>query len=718
MNDFSNPSTPSKSLLELLRNNNPFSSNAAPQDPWNNSFPDVTSINKQAFDEICALIQRKAASPRIPLAGLVLGEAGEGKTHLLRRILNACRKSESPSLFVFVKPLVDPQRPIHLLLQEIVHCLSKKSEGEDSFSQFERLVAEIIRDYVRYRVTTDPRCATPNNQSFLEQFEANVFHVYDAEKVRAGVMEEIISDRVSPVSLEIIEQHAVNYIHSQVPETKKQFLDVLFQYKTPEKRGLVRDWLEGGVLNEDDCEILGVPSRPELSDEAKEQAARERILTLGALFSRYHLPLVICFDQLDNLVKPELVTGFAGMIHLLVNDAASMLPLAFILADSWNERFKKSPDRAFLDRMESNKLALSACHKDQAVELVSRRIEQMFGKGTSESAGIEKWLIPQLDSKMVGHRDYSPRQVILFANQIIRDASGKSMPAPATVSESLAAEYKAAYEAVAADFDAWAPAESDYLKHAAELFLTNQDDVLSCKPGENKYVTWTGTLKTADEAPNGRETPYACFINTSKHSLAVLASLDRCLLFLKNDPGAVCTYITDARCDFRPTWKVTNAKREEFESLGGNVVILDQPAAVRWYGLVSLAWKIGSGDILLEDEHGLRTATGKDLASFLKTEFSAHAPEGTFDRIIKKKMTPPLPPEHTEQAPPDQLIEAVRACLDECVFPVQKMEFVLAKLHEKGINVTLEYCLEQIGKNQNVISLIQVRDGYMVKPVV
>ena len=721
MSNLSDTCIPQKSLIEVLREKNPFSTTMAPE-PWANRDPDITSINRQPFEEICTLIKRKAMSPRVPLAGLVLGEAGEGKTHLLCRILNTCRNLESPVLFAFVSPLIDHKRPLHLLWQKIVACMSKTSEGEEDFSQFDRLVAEIIRDYVRYRITTDPRCDTLNNRSFLEQFEANVFHVYDAEKVRAGLIEEIISDKVSPLSLEIIEKNAVRYVLGKESGTNKPFLDVIFQYKTPEKRGLVRAWLEGDALNEEDCELLGVISRSELSIEAKEQEARDMILTLGILFTRYHLPMVICFDQLDNFDKPELIAGFASMIHLLVNDAASMLPLAFIRADSWNERFHTSPDHAFVHRMESNKFSLSGCTKDEAKELVSRRIEEIFGEKTDDSIAINNWLLPLLDSKLSGYSDNnSPREVMWHVNDMIRNATEDSKKTRSTVSESMAAEYKLAHGAVNIDFETWTPVESEYLKRAAELFLTNQENVLTCVPGEDKYMTWTGTLKASDAGQNGGEIPYACFINTAKNWQRVSAILDRCETFLEKHPNGICTYITDARCDFSPTWKATNEKRQQVEALGGNVVILDQPAAVRWYGLVSLSWKIGSGDILFESEQGLRTATNKDLADFLKTEFSAHAAEAVFDRITKKKAKPnvsaPVPP--PQPFPPvNELLRAVRDCLSESTFPVLPMETLMAKLREKDINVTPEWCLEQLGKNQNVVNLLPSRDGYIVKLVI
>ena len=683
------------SLLESLRQKNPFASNAA-ADPWFNGFPDIAAINRRAFEEIRTLIERKSVHPRMSLAGMILGEAGEGKTHLLRRILTACQRSESPSLFVFVKPLFDHKRPLHHLLREIVLCLSKTSAEECGFSQFDRLVAEIMRDYVRFRVTRCPQDATPNNKKFLEQFETDVYHIFtNSDKVCAG-------------SMEIIEKQAVNFIHSEVPETSKLFLDVVFQYKTPEKRGLVRDWIKGSVLDEDACETLGVASRADQSDGAGEQEAREIILTLGILFERYRLPMVICFDQLDNLIHPDLITGFASMIHLLVNDAANMLPLAFIREDSWIERFQNHPDRAFVDRMVGNEHQLYGCNKEEAKELAARRVEHFFGVGTDEADTIISWLLPLLESKLKGLN--SPREVIMFANKIIRDAFGKAKPVLPAVGECLASEYKIACEAVAVDFDTWDP-ESEYLQQAAELFLTNQDNVLSCQPGENKYMAWTGTLKASDAI-----VPYACFVNTTRNAGSVSAALNRCIAFLQKHPNGICTYVTDARCDFKPTWIVANERRRKVESLGGNIVILDQPAAVRWYGLVSLSWKIGSGDILLESESGLRPATEKDLADFLKTGFSAHASEGLFDRLTKKK--PPVKMQRDDFPTIDELIRAVRECLVESTIPVLKMEALLPKLRDKGIIVTREWCLEQIGKNQNVFCLLPAGDGFSVCLVV
>jgi hypothetical protein len=352
--------------------------------------------------------------------------------------------------------------------------------------------------------------------------------------------------------------------------------------------------------------------------------------------------------------------------------------------------------------LESNKIQLRGCTKNEAKELVSRRVEQFFVNDDAET--IIKWLLSQLESKLI-RAFHSPREVILLANQIIRDASGEPIPKP---SESMTAEYEWACDSVMADFDTWDP-ESEYLKVAAELFLKHQENVLSCEPGDNRYITWTGTLKTS-----GSEVPYACFINTAWNWRTVAATLERCKTFLQKNPDGVCTYITDARYDFKLSWTATNKQRQEIEALGGNIVILDQSSAKRWYGLVSLSWKIGSGDITLEGESGSRPATDKDLAMFLKTGFSEHAIEGLFDRLTQRKAALPVKP--TQVLPSShELIQAMKDCLLANPLRVMKIERLLEKLHEKGIHVTQEYCLEQIGKNQNVFSLIPVMDGFMVK---
>ena len=50
--------------IELLENN-PFYTNAA-ANPWENRYPDVESINQEAFIGITRLSQEKSGNPEVP----------------------------------------------------------------------------------------------------------------------------------------------------------------------------------------------------------------------------------------------------------------------------------------------------------------------------------------------------------------------------------------------------------------------------------------------------------------------------------------------------------------------------------------------------------------------------------------------------------------------------------------------------------------------------
>ena len=70
------------SIFEQLKADNPFASLSSPL-PWGNDTPDLVQLNAEVSSEIEQLIREKRRQPSLPLAGLIFGEAGMGKTHML-----------------------------------------------------------------------------------------------------------------------------------------------------------------------------------------------------------------------------------------------------------------------------------------------------------------------------------------------------------------------------------------------------------------------------------------------------------------------------------------------------------------------------------------------------------------------------------------------------------------------------------------------------------
>ena len=88
----------SPEVLDRLRIENPFVSSSV-GDPMKNRYPDVASINETAFKGLVQLIEQKIRTPDLPCAGMVFGETGSGKTHLISRTLTY-RQSKKKSFFI------------------------------------------------------------------------------------------------------------------------------------------------------------------------------------------------------------------------------------------------------------------------------------------------------------------------------------------------------------------------------------------------------------------------------------------------------------------------------------------------------------------------------------------------------------------------------------------------------------------------------------------
>lgn len=133
--------------LDILKERNPFTSSSA-GDPWEGKYPDVESVNRNAFEGICQLIKQKSADPAENFAGLVLGDVGSGKTHLIGRILEYGKRAEPPFSFAYIQPIEDPEQPYRYLLREVMVNLCHPVDGASGMSRLDRILAEIFKEEV------------------------------------------------------------------------------------------------------------------------------------------------------------------------------------------------------------------------------------------------------------------------------------------------------------------------------------------------------------------------------------------------------------------------------------------------------------------------------------------------------------------------------------------------------------------------------------------
>ncbi|MBQ7196378.1 MAG: hypothetical protein IJS40_03110 [Synergistaceae bacterium] len=562
-----------KEILEKLRANNPFVSSASPL-PWDNKNPDLLQLSREASEDIEQLMRHKRREPSTPLAGLVLGEPGSGKTHMLARILRRMRSRSRFSVFVAVRIFRDAQSVTKYLLDEIF--VNLKQVHSNGRTQFDMIMSEFANSY--------------------------------QERRRQDGYSKAEIARLDPRSL----------IARDIPGLERNFLKCFVQYLStsdPAARNDILDWLSEGLEGEDALK-LGLPDRDlnSLSDARREQEAEKVLIALGLILSYAKVSMIICFDQLDAMKDRELISAWGNIINLLMNNLSGILPLCFLRSEIWNDVFMPVLDDAIVQRLRNNTMIMKTCSLEQARLLIRMKIEALF---TDDAEEIFQWLIKRMGSTL---RDgYSPRVIIELANHAIT-ATGEITESPVPVDDNSAPldendiiaeliknNYEDEYKKVQSEPNAWPP-NADQLTLALSVWL-NSHDGFEFKKSDLKNMKLIGKY-------HGRD--FSFVVVTGKSHFVASAGLNRGSDFLtSHQKDSYCCYISEEKVH-KPTWKQVKEAIKKFENLGGRVILLDANERIKWYALTALINRVDNGDVNLYLSSGNRVATREDIKDFVK----------------------------------------------------------------------------------------------------
>lgn len=570
----------SVATLDPFRRYNPFTSSSV-GDPWDATYPDVPSINEHAFRGLYQLIEQHTTNPALNCAGLIVGEVGSGKTHLLGRVLQQSKQARLPFAFAYIQPLEDPEQTYRYLLREVMVNLFHPMEASPHATQFRRLVTRVFQE---------------------------------------GCPDTLLPGRLSitPATFAAVQQRALRQLTAAYPAISGRFVQVLLQYAVLERRSAAMHWLTGRVLDEADAARLQVPDRARVSAAALEEEARELLSSLGLLLAHYRQPLVICFDRLENLDTDEHIHALGKMVEFLVDKAQAMLPIACFRGMQWEEKFRHKLNQHVSSRLETNKFELRGCTPEQALAIVRSRLAAVPGNQSTEP------LFPFDAEELLKtfHLGlYSPRRVITLANQRLRQILDEEPPPPVSPGQKLQEAFAGQYQAIGRDFERYQP-DRGRLRRALELYLRyGPSHCVRIESGQEKYIDFATTMRLAQATPG----PVIFLIDVEHHHAAVGACLSRGIAFLQDEPSGRAVYIRDARCPLPPppTWEATNKKLQLFKACGGKVVFLDTEQAVRWYALALLSYAVKEQDIAVVGVNTTpRPVTFEEFAAFIRQEIS------------------------------------------------------------------------------------------------
>lgn len=239
---------------------NPFS-RATIMDPWTVAFVDVPEIHATATREIETLIRRVKQEEK-SRARLLIGDSATGKSHILARIKNTCSDN---AFFCFSEPLTgDGDNVFQHVVANIARNLLR-SVPTQNHPQFHR----VWRDFF-LGVATNKREHEKNFRAWTENRKFDFMCQVDDQLRAAG-------KSIDFLLVGVLYEYARNY------------------RTNPRVRNAAENWCCCVRLNEDDCELLDLPSDASIDSEEK---AKELIKALGIITS-FSRPVFLCFDQVE-----------------------------------------------------------------------------------------------------------------------------------------------------------------------------------------------------------------------------------------------------------------------------------------------------------------------------------------------------------------------------------------------------------------------------------
>ncbi|MEX0717825.1 MAG: hypothetical protein WD066_14620 [Planctomycetaceae bacterium] len=361
---------------------NPFRESVV-ADPWSADGVDVPRIHASVFDECCRAVDELRSSGRS--AGILIqGQAGSGKTHLLRRLRMEFTSQDTPP--------TDPPRP-----RQIFSSIRLQTSPG------------MIWRHVRRRLTEDLLRASDGRICQLDQ----LLRFRMAEKRPAiGHLDlwwQYLWDE-HPDAVDELLDHLAEHDGFDYPATT-----VLRHFLGGTHRRETLGWLRGEQLPDSALEKLGL--KPSDEETAEPEAEARAAIRAFCALAGPQVPVVLCFDQVESLqADPEDKAGlFAfGQLVAALHDETENVLIVSCMQSSFLDDIRKHVRGADYDRIGSRAtLGLDLLRFPQSVELVQSRLDAVEPLAALRAGHGALWPLSESDVRtIVGDQGCTPRELL------------------------------------------------------------------------------------------------------------------------------------------------------------------------------------------------------------------------------------------------------------------------------------------------------------------
>jgi len=303
---------------KLAKSVNPFSSSKV-DNPFQNHFDDKNLYVKEFETLLYTLEEIKNDPNHQTKSALVLGEAGNGKTHLMMRFV---KHVSDTNRFLFVgKPNDKKNILLHIYIR-LLESFIQKIDGS-KYSQLEYLLAKSFSSII---VKNSP------NKRIKEILEENPLNIYTHFGKDGTINRTKNWKSIEKVMKKwYTDSYGFDMISLQLVEALVKYTF----YTDENRRNIVIDYLSAKDLNDDQLNYIGLNSNGE--DFNKEVFALTAISLFGKL-SVFDEPLIISFDQLEAMSgDDELIEQFVQNLKELITKTPNSLVLLNLFPNRWVE---------------------------------------------------------------------------------------------------------------------------------------------------------------------------------------------------------------------------------------------------------------------------------------------------------------------------------------------------------------------------------------------
>jgi len=357
---------------------------------------DVPTLHLEAFRAVRELIERVRGEGK-PRIQIVLGDPGEGKTHLLcrlRRMAEDSWRTELPYALAAVAPLREPQRPFGHILREVSASLALPLPyidpfGEQPASQLERLGWLALAGSVDHLRAREGR-----------------FQDWGAERVPrflASFVQRALAEwqTVGPTVVE--RGRAWAELQRIDPEVWR----VLGMLPLERARPIVLGWLKGAAIGERERVERDLP----LAIDGEDRAFR----VLMSLSNCPGTPLVIGFDQIEGVRRlgADAVRQMFSALVDLFNQRGRLAMLVLCQTSLWPD-IRDGLEQQIRERLEPP-IRLRGLVPHEAVALAAARLAPVWA-GADLRPPTPTWPMStqEITEQVAMHGYRTPRRILMW----------------------------------------------------------------------------------------------------------------------------------------------------------------------------------------------------------------------------------------------------------------------------------------------------------------